>query len=91
MAHPGQDPVLARAMRRNHRHAGVFGNLVVAVDAGDFLDQIDLSRQIAPPEGRNHLDPIFFGPQLAIAQGRENLAGDIVAGTWMPKMRWICA
>ena len=44
---------VARARRRGHRHAHVFGNRLVAVDPRHLFDQVDLARQVAPPTGRN--------------------------------------
>ncbi len=81
-------PIVVGTMRRDHRHAGVFGNLVVAVNPRDFLDQVDLARQIAPPRGRNHLDQVDFGPQLAIAQCRQDLPRDVGRAHRCPGCAW---
>ena len=51
----------------------VFGNLVVAVDAGDFLDEVDLAGEIGPPSGRNHLDAVVADVRLFAAEGGEDL------------------
>ena len=74
-----QHAVLAAAGRGGHGHAHILGNLLVAVDAGDFLNQVDLARQVAAPTGRHHRDRGRLGPDAAgrrrldVAQRGENL------------------
>ena len=36
-------------MRSGHRHADVFGDFVVTMNASGLFDEIDLACQVAPP------------------------------------------
>ena len=54
---PADDAFKIALVRRRHSHTYIFRNFVVAMDSRDLFDQINLSRQIAPPARNVHRDP----------------------------------
>ena len=43
------DPLAGASGRTRNRHRLVLGDMMITVDSRDFLDQVDLALQVAPP------------------------------------------
>ena len=55
----GLDPLASAARRARQRDRPIFGDVLVAVDPGDLLDQVDLALQVGPPaRGPEGLPPV---------------------------------
>ena len=46
------DPLPPAETRRRQRHGLIFGNVLISMNTGRFLDQVDLPLQVAPPARR---------------------------------------
>ena len=74
LPHLVEHVVFGAAGRSGHRHADVFGNLVVTVDARDLFDQVDFARQIARQLGGTTSTVSRSALQLAIAERRRGFS-----------------
>ena len=76
------DPLALPARGARERHGPVLGDVLVAVDPRDFLDQVDLALQVAPParraERQRGVDPRPAAPAPAPGGSATAVARSIV-------------
>ena len=74
VSHAFDHAIFVAPMGGGHRHGDVLGNLVVAVDAGNLLDQVNLARKVPSPTGSGRPHRSLVDADVAVAKGGQDAA-----------------